>query len=130
MLVIFSLHNLPEGIAVYLACSNGIKLGLPLTFAIALHNIPEGMAVAAAFHSNRSTERHWIRHWNAIKWATLSGLCEPLGALVFAFLFTSYFDVILIQEMLAGVAGIMVYISLVELIPSSLKYISPEVGPT
>jgi ZIP family zinc transporter len=93
--------------------------------AIALHNIPEGMAVAAAFQSASNSS---VRRWDAIKWSILSGLCEPLGALIFALIFSSYIDTIIVQSMMSAVAGIMVYISLVELIPSSLQYLSPEVS--
>jgi ZIP family zinc transporter len=87
--------------------------------AIALHNIPEGMAVAAAFQSASNSS---VRRWDAIKWSILSGLCEPLGALIFALIFSSYIDTIIVQSMMSAVAGIMVYI------PSSLQYLSPEVS--
>jgi ZIP family zinc transporter len=115
-----SLHNVPEGIAVYLACLKGLEIGLPLMIAIAAHNIPEGMAVASPmYHSTRSK-------WQALKYSILSGVCEPLGALVFGVLFTPYMTNATVQSLLAAVAGVMVLVSLRELIPVALKYLKPE----
>jgi ZIP family zinc transporter len=98
---------------------------------MAIHNIPEGMAVAAAFKFDSSKtprKNSSSEHWNIMRWTILSGLCEPIGALVFAFLFGSYIHTFPIQAMMPIVAGIMVHISLVELIPSSLQHLSAEVS--
>jgi len=116
-----SLHNFPEGMAVYISCLKGIHLGLPLTLAIAAHNIPEGMAVAAPIYGATGSK------WQAFYYSLLSGLCEPLGAIIFGILLGSYLTEYIIQCMLAGVAGIMVYMSIRELMPATLKYIKP--GP-
>jgi ZIP family zinc transporter len=116
-----SLHNFPEGMAVYISCLKGIHMGLPLTLAIAAHNIPEGMAVAAPIYGATGSK------WQALWYSTLSGLCEPLGAVIFGLLLGSHFTEYIIQCMLAGVAGIMVYMSIRELMPATLKYIKP--GP-
>ncbi|KAL6075909.1 Zinc transporter ZupT [Balamuthia mandrillaris] len=115
-----SIHNLPEGVGVYLACMKGAKAGLPLTVAIAAHNIPEGMAVAAPIYHSTGSK------WQAIKWAFLSGACEPLGAVIFGMLFTSWLTPVFINSCLAAVAGVMVLMSFRELIPTTLKYIQPE----
>jgi len=115
-----SLHNFPEGVAVYLTTLKGVNVGIPLTLAIAAHNIPEGMAVAAPIYGSTKSR------WQAIKWSTLSGLCEPLGALIVAVFFTSYLTNHMVQSLLAAVAGIMVYMCLMELIPATLKYIDPK----
>ena len=91
-----SLHNFPEGIAVYLACIKGLSIGLPLTFAIAAHNIPEGMAVATpVYHATGS-------RWQALKYSLLSGACEPLGALLVAFFFSDKLDEHLVHCLLAA----------------------------
>jgi len=116
-----SLHNFPEGIAVYVSCLKGVQMGLPLTLAIAAHNIPEGMAVAAPIYGATGSKLQ------ALYYSALSGLCEPIGAIIFGLLLGSHFTEYRIQCMLAGVAGIMVYMSVRELMPATLKYIKP--GP-
>jgi len=116
-----SLHNFPEGMAVYISCLKGVHMGLPLTLAIAAHNIPEGMAVAAPIYGATGSK------WKAFWYSTLSGLCEPAGAVIFGVFLGSYLTEYIVQCMLAGVAGIMVYMSIRELMPATLKYIKP--GP-
>lgn len=115
-----ALHNFPEGIAVYLACLNGLKFGIPIAIAIGAHNIPEGMAVASPiYHSTGS-------RWTAFKYSTISGLFEPIAALVFGLFFSSYFKEEYNQFLLASVAGIMVLVSFKELLPTALQYISAQ----
>lgn len=115
-----SIHNFPEGIAVYLACLKGLDVGLPIALAIAAHNIPEGMAVASPIYHSTGSK------WQAFKYSMLSGLCEPVAALAFAIFFSSYINNESIQLLLAAVAGIMVLVSLKELLPTALKYISAD----
>jgi len=115
-----SLHNFPEGIAVYISCMRGPTVGLPLALAIAAHNIPEGMAVASPiFNATKSK-------WTAFKYTLLSGMCEPIGALVFGLFFTQSLSEDVVHAMLAGVAGIMVLMAIKELLPTSLRYISAD----
>jgi len=115
-----SLHNFPEGMAVFVSCLKGVAIGLPLTLAIAAHNIPEGMAVATPIYgATRSKSK-------AFWYATLSGACEPLGAVLFGvFLPRGFLTEYVVQCMLAAVAGIMVYMSIRELMPATLNYIKP-----
>jgi ZIP family zinc transporter len=112
-----SLHNFPEGLAVYVACLKGIHMGLPLTVAIAMHNIPEGLAVAAPIYEATGSK------WQALKYSVLSGVCEPFGALVFGIFFSNVLTPYIVQCLLAGVAGIMVFMVIRELMPATLKYI-------
>ncbi|PRP73493.1 hypothetical protein PROFUN_02502 [Planoprotostelium fungivorum] len=112
-----SLHNFPEGIAVYLSCLRGIGMGLPLAIAISIHNIPEGMAVAVPIYAATKDR------WQAFKWCTLSGLCEPVGALIAGVFLTSILTEHMVQCSLAMVAGVMVFLCLKELLPTTLKYI-------
>jgi ZIP family zinc transporter len=115
-----SLHNIPEGIAVYVTCLKGIEFGAALMVAIAAHNIPEGAAVASPiYHSTKSK-------WQAFKYCLVSGVCEPLGALIFGIFFSQYMNDYVVKSLLAGVAGIMVLVSLRELLPTALKYMSAE----
>eukprot|EP00033_Pygsuia_biforma_P002133 GCRY01002368.1.p1 GENE.GCRY01002368.1~~GCRY01002368.1.p1 ORF type:complete len:265 (-),score=47.47 GCRY01002368.1:356-1150(-) len=113
-----SLHNFPEGIAVFIAALKGMDVGVSLAVAIALHNIPEGMAVASpVYYSTKSK-------WKAFQYASLSGLCEPLAGLLVGMTTAQYLTPTVISMMLAAVAGIMVYICLKELIPTALRYVS------
>lgn len=116
-----SLHNFPEGMAVYLSClARGPMVGLPLTLAIAAHNIPEGMAVAAPIYHACGDG------WTAFKYAFLSGICEPVGALAVFLFLGNYLTQWFIEVLTAGVAGIMVMMTVKELIPTTLNYISPD----
>eukprot|EP00124_Ichthyophonus_hoferi_P001843 Ihof_evm13s108 gene=Ihof_evmTU13s108 len=110
-----SVHNLPEGMCVYLSCLGGITKGLPMILAIAIHNIPEGMGVAAPVYA--STKDKWL----TMKWTTLSGICEPIGAALFGTILMPFLSRQVVDAMLAGVGGIMVYVSFVELLPTALK---------
>lgn len=111
-----AIHNFPEGIATFTSALGSLDVAIPITVAIAIHNIPEGIAVAVPiYHSTGSKKK-------AFWYSFLSGLSEPFGALI-AFLFllefwTPSFNGII----LAAVSGIMVFISLDELLPSAEKY--------
>ena len=111
-----ALHNFPEGIATFTSALNGLDVAIPITVAIAIHNIPEGIAVAVPiYHATGSKKK-------AFWFSFLSGLAEPLGALV-GFLFLMPFWSPMVNGMvLAAVSGIMVFISLDELLPSAEKY--------
>lgn len=113
-------HNLPEGIATFLSASNNAKLGLVLTIAIALHNIPEGISIAVPiFYSTKNRKK-------AFFYTLLSGLSEPLGALL-AYLFLSPFVTSLMMGyLLAAIAGIMMHISFYELLPEAVSYHLPR----
>ena len=116
-----AVHNLPEGVATFVGALNNPEMGAGITFAIALHNIPEGIAVAIPiYYATRSRGK-------ALFYATLSGLSELLGALL-CIGATSLFGIELTGTgmafplILSAVAGIMVYISLDELLPTAEKY--------
>jgi len=108
------IHNFPEGMATFVGTLKEVELGVMLTIAIALHNIPEGIAVAIPIYAINNNSRK-----KAFLWSFITGLSEPLGAiLVWLFLFPFIND-FLINVMLAVVAGFMIYISLDELLPVS-----------
>jgi len=111
-----AIHNFPEGIATFTSALTSLDVAIPITVAIAIHNIPEGIAVAVPiYHSTGSRKK-------AFWYSFLSGLAEPLGALL-AFLFLMpFWNPALNGLILAAVAGIMVFISLDELLPSAEKY--------
>ena len=116
-----AIHNFPEGIATFIGALNNPEMGAGITFAIAIHNIPEGIAVAIPiYYATKSKGK-------ALLYATLSGFSEVIGALLCLAL-TAVFGVELSEGgaifplILAAVAGIMVYISLDELLPTAEKY--------
>ena len=107
------IHNFPEGMATFIGTLAEIELGLLLTLAVALHNIPEGIAVSVPLYANNGSKR------NAFKWSFISGISEPIGAIVtWVFLFP-FITPTLLSALLGVVAGIMIYISLDELLPAS-----------
>ena len=116
-----AIHNFPEGIATFIGALNDPEMGAGITFAIAIHNIPEGIAVAIPiYYATRSKGK-------ALLYATLSGFSEVLGALL-CLAVTSLFGIELTGSsmafplILSAVAGIMIYISLDELLPTAEKY--------
>jgi len=118
VMVSISLHNIPEGIAVYLTCLKGVKSGLPLGIAMSLHNIPEGMAVAGPLYAATKSKS------KAVLAATLSGGFEVVGCVLVQLMFdriTPFF----LEAMLSLVAGIMVGLALIELLPSCLEILKP-----
>ena len=116
-----AVHNFPEGIATFVGALNDPQMGVGITFAIAIHNIPEGIAVAIPiYYATKSKGK-------ALLLATLSGFSEVIGALL-CWALTSVFGVEVagggpvFPLLLAAVAGIMIYISLDELLPTAEKY--------
>lgn len=116
-----AIHNFPEGIATFIGALNDPQMGGSITFAIALHNIPEGIAVAIPIYYATKNKG------KALLYATLSGFSELIGALL-CIAITATFGVELsgggpvFPLILAAVAGIMIYISLDELLPTAEKY--------
>ncbi|MCL1868779.1 MAG: zinc transporter ZupT [Paludibacter sp.] len=111
-----AIHNFPEGIATFTSALSGLSVAIPITIAIAIHNIPEGIAVSVPIYHATGNKRKafWL--------SFLSGLAEPLGALIAYFLLMQFWSPAVNGIVLAAVAGIMVYISLDELLPTAEKY--------
>lgn len=110
------IHNFPEGIATFVSGYQDATLGIFVTLAIALHNIPEGIAVAMPiYYATQSRLK-------ALKYAFLSGMAEPLGAFISFLFLRPFINDLILGIVFAIVAGIMLYISIDELIPSSRKY--------
>jgi ZIP family zinc transporter len=110
------IHNFPEGMATFTAALEDPVMGISIALAIAIHNIPEGIAVSVPiFYATGSRKKaFWI--------SFLSGLSEPVGALVGLLLLWAFFSESLFGFLFAGVAGIMVFISLDELFPAAREY--------
>ncbi len=117
-----AIHNLPEGLATFLSALKDPELGIAIAVAVALHNIPEGISVSVPiFYATGSRRKAFV-------YSFLSGLAEPFGALVAYFALRLFiggdngFPPQVMGLMFAIVAGIMVYISLDELLPTSRAY--------
>lgn len=111
-----TVHNLPEGIATFMAGYVDIRLGLPVAVSIALHNIPEGIAVAVPVYYGTGSR------FKAVLYSALSGLSEPLGALLAFLVLAPFINAVMLGIIFAAVAGIMIFISFDGLIPSSQMY--------
>jgi ZIP family zinc transporter len=110
------IHNFPEGLATFMGALTDPALGISIAVAIAIHNIPEGIAVSVPIYF--STKSRKKAFWLSF----LSGLAEPVGALLGYFILQSVFNDTTFGVIFAGVAGIMVYISLDELLPTAEEY--------
>jgi len=111
-----AIHNFPEGMATFMATINDPTLGFSIALAIAIHNIPEGLSVAVpVFCATGSKSK-------ALLYSFGSGLAEPLGALAGYLLLSAFLSPAWMGLIFAAVAGIMVFISLDELLPSAEKY--------
>jgi ZIP family zinc transporter len=111
-----AIHNFPEGMATFMSALEDPTLGISIAIAIAIHNIPEGIAVSVPIYFATGDKK------KAFKYSFLSGLSEPLGAIVAYFVLLRYSSDLMFGLVFAGVAGIMVYISLDELLPTAEKY--------
>ena len=115
-MIVLILHNLPEGIATFLSSYQNISLGLRLSIAIMLHNIPEGISIAVPiYYATGSLKK-------AFKATFISGIAEPIGAILSLLFLKNYMSDTLISTILIVVAGLMITLSIEELIPRSIKY--------
>jgi len=114
--VAIAIHNFPEGLATFSAALHDPGLGIAIAVAIAIHNIPEGMAVSVPIYYATGDRK------KAFFYSFLSGVSEPIGALVGYILLRPFFTPTVFGLLFASVAGIMVYISLDQLLPSAEEY--------
>ncbi len=117
-----AIHNFPEGIATFATTLENPSLGLAIAVAIAIHNIPEGIAVAIPIYYATGSRKR------AFWWSLLSGLAEPIGGLLTYFILLPYINEHSLGLILSAVAGIMVYISVDELLPSAREYGKPHIS--
>lgn len=111
-----AIHNFPEGIATFTSTLQDPSLGIAIAIAVAIHNIPEGIAVAIPIYYATGNRMQ------AFKLSFLSGLAEPVGALVAFLILMPFLNGIMFGVIFAAVAGIMVFISVDELLPAAQKY--------
>ncbi|QOR34213.1 zinc transporter ZupT [Clostridium sp. 'deep sea'] len=111
-----AIHNFPEGLATFTSALKDPTLGISIAIAIAIHNIPEGIAVSVPLYYATGNRK------KAFLLSFLSGLSEPVGALVGYTILYRYFNDVVFGVLFAAVAGIMVFIALDELLPTAEKY--------
>ena len=110
------IHNLPEGMITYITADHNLKLGITIAIAIAMHNLPEGISIAIpVYYATKNKKK-------VVGLTFISGMSEPLGAIL-AFLFLKpVINNTIMGALFAIIAGIMTYISIIELLPAALQY--------
>lgn len=115
------MHNIPEGIITFITVSNNIKLGISLTIAIIIHNIPEGISISVPiYYATKSKIK-------AFSYTLISAISEPLGGLISYLFLSKYINNNTLGLLFSLVAGIMIELSLNELLPSSISYNYPKI---
>jgi len=116
MALAITIHNFPEGFATFMAALHDPRLAIPVAVAIALHNIPEGIAVSAPIYYATGNRR------KAFGYAFASGLAEPAGAVIGYLVLAPFMSDVLFGVVFGMVAGIMIFISFDELLPTAEEY--------
>ncbi|EOF4061237.1 zinc transporter ZupT [Campylobacter jejuni] len=111
-----AIHNFPEGFATFISSLDNLTLGIAIAIAVAIHNIPEGLAVSLPIYYATGDKK------KAFIYSALSGLAEPLGAFVGALILLPFIGDLTLAISFAVIAGIMVFISLDELLPAAKTY--------
>ena len=111
-----AIHNFPEGLATFISGLQAPSIAIPIVVAIAIHNIPEGIAVSVPIYYATGNRK------KAFWYSFLSGLAEPVAAIVGYLILMPFLNGMMFGIIFAAVAGIMVYISLDELLPSAREY--------
>ena len=114
--IAIAVHNFPEGIATFVSSLNGLSVALPVLLAIALHNIPEGISVSVPIYYATGSKT------KAVLLSFASGLAEPLGAVISYLILMPFLNDTVYGVIFALVAGIMVFISIDELLPAAREY--------
>lgn len=111
-----AIHNFPEGLATFSAAMTNPELGIAIAIAIAIHNIPEGIAVAVPYYHATGNKK------KAFWFSFLSGLSEPMGALIGYLFLMNNWTPFVNGILLSATSGVMVFISLDELLPTAKAY--------
>ena len=111
-----AIHNFPEGMATFVSAFQDPSIAIPIVAAIAIHNIPEGIAVSVPIYQATGSRRR------AFAYSFLSGFAEPIGALIGWLVLIPIMSDMVYGIIFAGVAGIMVFISIDELLPAAREY--------
>lgn len=114
--VAIAIHNFPEGMATFIAAVSDVKIGFAIAIAIAIHNIPEGIAVSVPIYFATGSKK------KALWYSFLSGLSEPVGAMIGYLILMPFMNDTVFGILFASVAGIMVFISLDQLLPAAKEF--------
>ncbi len=114
--VAIAVHNIPEGLALFTAGLKDISIAIPIAVAVVIHNIPLGIAISVPVYYSTGNKG------KAFAYSLLVGLCQPAGAVIGYLLLSKFFNDITFGILFTIVAGIMVFVSLDELLPASQKY--------
>ncbi len=118
--LVIGIHNFPEGMATFAAGLTDMSIAIPITIAIAIHNIPEGIAVSIPiFYATNSRKK-------AFWYSFSSGLAEPVGGVIGYLILRNYLNDLTLGATFSIIAGIMVFISLDELLPTAKEYGKPH----
>jgi len=115
-IIVLIIHNIPEGITTFISTSVNSKLGIKLAIAIALHNIPEGISIAVPIYYATNNLK------KAFSYTFIAGFSELLGSIIAYLFLANYITNFSLAIILSVTAGIMIHISLYELLPTSLQY--------
>jgi ZIP family zinc transporter len=111
-----AIHNFPEGLAVFTSALNNTNVGIAIAVAVAVHNIPEGIAVSMPIYYATGSRK------KAFWYSVLSGISEPIGAVIGFLIIKSFLNSSLAGILMAAVSGIMVYIAIDEILPHAHRY--------
>ena len=114
--IAITLHNFPEGFATFAAAATDLKLGITIAIAVAIHNIPEGISVSVPIYAATGDKK------KAFVYSAASGMAEPAGALLGWLILAPFLNEFVLGIVMASVAGIMIYISFDELLPTAREY--------
>lgn len=115
-MIALMLHNFPEGIATFMTAYNDLSMGISLGIAIMLHNIPEGISISVPIYYATKNKA------KGLFYSFISGLAEPLGAILTYLVFKNFISNITISIVLIFVAGIMITLAIEEMLPEVIKY--------
>lgn len=115
-MIALMIHNFPEGVATFVSGYENVALGISIALAIALHNIPEGISVAMPIYYSTGSRKE------AFEYTFISGIAEPVGAILAWLILKPFINDTILGVIFALVAGIMLYISFAELIPTAREY--------
>ncbi len=111
-----AVHNFPEGMATFMSAMTDVRLGMSIAVAVAIHNIPEGVSVSVPiFYATENRSKAFV-------YSFLSGLAEPIGAVVGYVLLRPFMNQTVLGISLGTVAGVMLYVSFDELLPAAREY--------
>ena len=112
-MIALMIHNFPEGIATFMTAYNDLSMGISLGIAIMLHNIPEGVSISVPIYYSTGNK------FKGLLYTLISGLAEPLGALMAYIVLKPFINDLMISIVLILVAGIMITLAIEEMLPEA-----------